>query len=341
MKLSVVIPTHNRADALDLTLSHLSKQQLAASWEVVVVNNRSTDNTDDIVKSRSFPVPLRLVHETKPGAAAARNAGAREATGQYLLFMDNDILAKPNYLESHLKALSNHPQCWIVGQVVNLPEQEKTPFGRFRKSLFPFFPPEQPPFETDAITTQCLSLPRPDFEALAGFDESFFVASGEDRELLMRANAARGTRLILDPSIIVLHNDWAGTTIEDFCRRNRLYTQTEPLFWHKYGDAYPRQELVKQNSPPNWNSDSFVLILRKKLKQLVGSSVGQLALFAACAAFERTWPWPPVLWRLYRYAAAGAIYRGFQEGLASRGSSSTVDTRGVKSVASYAGQKQI
>jgi GT2 family glycosyltransferase len=339
MKISVVIPTHNRADALELTLLHLSQQQLDAPWEVVVVNNRCTDNTDEVVTGRSFPAPLRLVHEATPGPAAARNAGARQAAGEYLLFMDNDIVVEPDYLKRHLEALSSHPQCWIVAQVVNLPEQEKTPFGRFRKSLFPFYSTEQPPFETDAITAQCLSLPRADFEALGGFDESFFVASGEDRELLMRAKAARGTRLILDPNILVLHNDWAGATIEDFCRRHRLYTQTEPLFWRKYGDSYPRQELVKQNSPPNWNSDSLVLIVRKKLKQLVGSRMGQRVLFVACAAFERTWPWPPLLWRLYRYAAAGAIYRGFQEGLAGASSPSSVETRGVKSVAGYAGQK--
>jgi GT2 family glycosyltransferase len=255
--------------------------------------------------------------------------------------MDNDILVESNYLQSHLTALASHPGCWIVGQVLNLPEQEDTPFGRYRKSLFPFFSPDIAPFETDVITTQCLSLPRADFAALGGFDENFFVASGEDRELLMRAKAARGVRLILDPSIVVLHNDWAGTTIEDFCRRNRSYTQTEPLFWRKHGDAYPRQELLKKNSPPNWKSDSFALILRKKLKQLVGTDAGQRLMFRLCSMFERMWPWPPVLWRLYRFATAGAIYRGFQEGLARCEVAQTGESGGVKQIASYAGQKQV
>jgi GT2 family glycosyltransferase len=201
-----------------------------------------------------------------------------------------------------------------VGQVVNLPEMDATPFGRYRKSLFPFVPPEEEVRETEAITGQTLSMPRVDFETLGGFDESFFVASGEDRELLMRAKQ-KGIKLLLDPGIVVLHNDWAGSTIQDFCLRQRRYTQTEPLFWQKYGDAYPRQQLVKENSPPRWTVDSISLIVWKRTKQILGSRFGQATLLRGCVALERFWPWPPLLWRLYRLALAGAIYQGFQEGL--------------------------
>ena len=315
MKISVVIPTHNRADALDRTLSNLSKQQCEEAWEVIVVNNRCTDDTDTIVNSRSFPVPLQLVHRDDiPGPSAARNAGAAHASGKYLLFMDNDILVEPDFLQRHLRSLDQHPGCWIVGQVVNLPELDATPFGRYRKSLFPFVPPDEEVRETDAITGQNVSMPRADFEALGGFDESFYVASGEDRELLMRAKQ-KGVRLLLDPGIVVLHNDWAGSTIQDFCLRHRLYTQTEPLFWQKYGDAYPRQQLVKENSPPRWTVDSISLIVWKRTKQILGSRFGQATLLRGCVTLERFCPWPPLLWRLYRLALAGAIYRGFQEGL--------------------------
>ena len=315
MKISVVIPTHNRADALDRTLSNLSKQEFEEAWEVIVVNNLCTDDTDSVVNNRSFPVPLQLVHRDDiPGPSAARNAGAAHASGTYLLFMDNDILVEPDFLKRHLRSLDRHPGYWIVGQVVNLPEMEATPFGRYRKSLFPLVPPEEEVRETEAITGQTLSMPRADFEALHGFDESFFVASGEDRELLMRAKR-KGIKLLLDPGIVVLHNDWAGSTIQDFCLRHRLYTQTEPLFWQKYGDAYPRQRLVKENSPPRWTVDSFSLIVWKRTKQILGSRFGQAALLSSCVALERFWPWPPLLWRLYRLALAGAIYRGFQDGL--------------------------
>ena len=57
MKISVVIPTHNRSDALAKTLLNLSEQQFTESWEVIVVNNRSTDDTDEVVRGQRFPVP--------------------------------------------------------------------------------------------------------------------------------------------------------------------------------------------------------------------------------------------------------------------------------------------
>jgi GT2 family glycosyltransferase len=316
MKISVVIPTHNRADALDRTLSNLSKQHFQEAWEAIVVNNLCTDDTDTIVQSRSFPVPLRLVHRDDiPGPSAARNAGAAHATGTYLLFMDNDILVEPDFLQRHLRALEKYPGCWIVGQVVNLPEMDATPFGRYRKSLFPLVPTDAAVRETDAITGQNVSMPRADFEALGGFDESFFVASGEDRELLMRAKQKR-IKLLLDPGIVVVQNDWAGFTIRDYCFRNRTYMQTEPLFWRKYGDAYPRDRLVIENNRPCWTTDPVRLLLRKRIKQLLGSHLGQETLIGVCTALERLWPWPPMLWRVYRLAIAGAMYSGFQEGLA-------------------------
>jgi GT2 family glycosyltransferase len=316
MEISVIIPTHNRSEALSMTLSRLAKQKFDKSWEVIVVNNRCTDDTDDVVQRQVFPVPLHLVREEVPGPAAARNAGAEVARGRHLVFIDNDILVEPDFLQRHLEALQANLGCWIVGQVVNLPEQEATPLGRFRKSLFPFVPPTEGISNTEGITGQSLSLPRADFERLGGFDESFFVASGEDRELMMRAWKA-GITMRFDPSIIVLHNDWAGFSIADYCLRQRLYTQTEPLFWQKYGDDYPRKQLVQENLPPNWRRDGFSLALWKMTKQLLGSRVGQSTLVRVCGTFERLWPWPPALWRLYRLAIAGAMYRGFQEGLAS------------------------
>ncbi len=311
---SVIIPTHNRADALAQTLSHLAKQTFNRAWEVIVINNRCTDETDEVVRRLNFPVALRLVHEEVPGPAAARNAGALVAKGTYLLFIDNDILAEPDFLQRHYEALESHPGCWIVGQIINLPEQEATPFGRFRKSLSPFAEPNEGRSAIDLITGANTSLPRADFEQLGGFDSGFFVASGEDRELAMRALQA-GIKILFDPSIIVLHNDWAGFSIRDYCLRQRLYCQTEPLFWRKYGESYPGLAFVRENLPPDWKRDHWKLIVWKRTKQLLGSPIGQSVLINLSTLVERVGAWSPLLWRVYKLALAGAIYRGVQDGL--------------------------
>src|SRR5262252_3968213 len=123
VELSVVIPTHNRSDALAKTLLNLAKQQFTESWEVIVVNNRSTDDTDEVVSRQRFPAPLRLLHQEKPGAAPARNTGIAAARGPYIIMSDNDILTEPDFLRLHHDLLLSNPGCWITGRVVNLPEQ--------------------------------------------------------------------------------------------------------------------------------------------------------------------------------------------------------------------------
>ena len=316
MNISVIIPTHNRSDALRLTLSRLSRQQTQASWEVIVVNNLCTDDTDELVERFDFPVPLHLVREEVPGAAAARNAGFENATGDYLLFLDNDILVEADFVQRHLNALATHPGCWIVGQIFSLPDHAATPFGRYRESLSPPVSVEQSVSEAQGLTGANFSMPRGDMDRLGGFDEKFSIASHEDLELAMRAWKA-GIKILFDPAIVGVHNDWAGTSISDYCLRQRMYCRTEPLFWSKYGAEHIKKELVSENLPPAWGKDSTTVICRKLAKGIVGSKPAQMALATACGVLELTWPWRPALWRLYRLAIAGAMYKGFQEGLAA------------------------
>jgi GT2 family glycosyltransferase len=315
--ISVVIPTHNRSDALAQTLSKLARQEFTEPWEVIVVNHRCTDDTDEVVGRQKFPTTLRLVHrEDTPGVAAARNAGAAAAVGHYLLFLDDDILVEPDFLRLHYESLAAHPGCWIMGQLMNLPEQERTPFGRFRRTLFSYDPPESPLTESHGMTGQSISMPRADFERTGGFDETFSIASVEDFDLAMRANKL-GIKILYAPAIMGVHNDWAGFTIRDYCHRQQTYTRCEPLLWTKYGEDHPRPRLVYENYPPRWGQDSSLLLARKMMKRAAGTPPVRAILFGACGVMERVWPWPPVLWRMYRLLLSGAIYKGFQEGLAT------------------------
>lgn len=316
MKISVIIPTHNRSDALSETLKHLERQEFDKEWEAIVVNNNSTDDTDEIVRSwqEKFNVPLYLVHEKVPGAAAARNAGARKAQGEFILFIDNDILTEPDFLKRHVARLEENPGCWLLNNISNLPEQESSHLGKFKLFMFPKEYEQNELCEAEHITGQGMSMPRAAFEKLGGFDENFFVASGEDRDLAMRARAS-GIKILYDPQIRVKQDDWAGASIRDFCLRQRLYNQTEPFFWKKYNDSYFRINLVRQNLPPKLQDDGVKLFVWKNVKRLLATDAGQNLFIRLSEFAERVAPAPAILWRFYRLAIAGAIYRGFQEGL--------------------------
>src|SRR6476619_2209444 len=86
MKFSVIIATYNRADELPRTLESLKNLEVAESWEVIVVDNNSSDNTREVVESAvsSFPVPLRYLMEREQGRSAALNAGIQAAQGEIL-----------------------------------------------------------------------------------------------------------------------------------------------------------------------------------------------------------------------------------------------------------------
>lgn len=314
MKVSVVIPSHNRSAALKLTLERFARQRFDGQWEVIVVNNNSTDDTNDVVRAQQMPVSLKLVERTTPGAVAhSRNAGAHAASGDYLIFVDNDILVEPDFVQSHVQLLDANPGCWILGVVTPLPEQELLELGRFRKSL-------EPPVsntgvsETLAFSGANCSLPRTDFEKLGGFDEGFFISSSEDQEFALRARTELGVRVLLAPHIAGVHNDWAGWTFADYCRRQRLYSQTDYYFWKKYGDRHPRLQLVSESLPVDMRRDPAATILRKMAKRVLGSDAVQWVLGKAILALEKLGVARRILWTLYKLALGGSIDRGLREG---------------------------
>jgi glycosyltransferase involved in cell wall biosynthesis len=101
---SVVIPTYNREALLGQTLDRLAtiRPQFAAGWEVVVVDNNSTDGTAQTVLSRqaAFPVPLRYVFEAAQGRSNALNAGIASTVSPVLAFTDDDVLVGAGWLEA-------------------------------------------------------------------------------------------------------------------------------------------------------------------------------------------------------------------------------------------------
>jgi glycosyltransferase involved in cell wall biosynthesis len=96
-RFSVVIPTYNRAHTLGLAVRSVLSQSLG-DFEVIVVDDGSTDDTLDAVRSLEDP-RIRLVAQQHRGVSAARNAGVREAAGDYVTFLDSDDEALPRWLE--------------------------------------------------------------------------------------------------------------------------------------------------------------------------------------------------------------------------------------------------
>ena len=319
MDVTIVIPTYGRPAALLQTLEALLALDYPRDrWEAVVVDDGSPEDIQEPVRAwiERTGAPVRLFRQLNAGPAAARNRGAAEARGRYLIFIDNDVLVQPDFLRLHLTALETHPKAWIGGRVRQPRQLQETPFGRFRDRAHERFHESfdgSKLQETVWITTQNLSLPRADFEELGGFDQSFTIASSEDWELGFRARSL-GIRMLYHAGITVLHNDWA-IDLPRFCERQRLYSYSDVLLWRKYGDAIARAPMVRENSPIEWGSDPPRLIAKKAGKRLLAGAVGRAALLAWCRLTEQVAPDTWLNRRAYDLAIGAAIYRGVRGGL--------------------------
>ena len=120
MKFSILIATFNRAAVLQKTLESLASLQPEGSWEVIVVDNNSPDDTRQVVEAatRTFPVPLRYVFEREPGRSAALNSGFRAARGAIVVTTDDDVKVEPDWLDRIAAGFEAHGCDYIGGRVL-------------------------------------------------------------------------------------------------------------------------------------------------------------------------------------------------------------------------------
>jgi len=118
--LSIVICTRNRSALLAQTLGSLTQMRIPedTSWEVVVVDNASLDNTSEVATNFWSLLPIRVVREPEVGTSFARNAGAQNAGGDIIVWLDDDVIVDPGLLEAYSKAARQHPGTDIFGGCV-------------------------------------------------------------------------------------------------------------------------------------------------------------------------------------------------------------------------------
>jgi glucosyl-dolichyl phosphate glucuronosyltransferase len=112
MKVTVAICTWNRARLLDQTLAEMRKLRIPSDveWELLVVNNNCTDDTDDVISRYEGDLPLRRLFESAPGLSNARNRAQDEADGDLIVWTDDDVLVDDGWLAAVTGAAGRYPQ---------------------------------------------------------------------------------------------------------------------------------------------------------------------------------------------------------------------------------------
>jgi|GEM_PF-380692 len=243
--LSVIIPSFNRSAVLRKCLEALSRQDCAlAEFEVIVVDDGSSDGTGAAVAELSAAgMVVRYLRQENRGPASARNRGIREAAGEVILFIGDDIICPPDLAARHIAFHRGHPDAAaaLLGRVAWSPEIRVTPFMRWlgeSEYQFDFF--RLAAGDADPARyfyTANVSLKRSFLESRRlFFDEDFRRAAFEDMELGARLKN-EGLALRYDPHCLAWH--YHATSLAAACARMRVVGENGVLLDGKMGKIVP------------------------------------------------------------------------------------------------------
>jgi GT2 family glycosyltransferase len=215
MRVSVVVPAFENAASVAECLRALIASA-GPNNEIIVVDDASTDGTSDVVAQFGTRL-LRLEHNSGPGAA--RNFGARHATGDVLLFVDSDVVVGPDTVARVIRVLEERPDVAAVFGSYDAAPRAPGLVSQFRNLLHHFVHQQGDP-EASTFWAGCGAIRKPVFDATGGFDTGQFTRAIEDVELGYRLRDA-GHRILLDRDIHVTHlKRW---TLGSFLRTDVLY----------------------------------------------------------------------------------------------------------------------
>ncbi len=219
---SIIIPAFNKLDLTRACLESLAEYTPAGMAEIVVVDNGSTDGSPAYLRAREAAGELRVVAPGENlGFARGCNAGADVARGRHLLFLNNDTVVTPRWLEPLVDTLDRDPAVGAVGALLLFPDGTIQHAGAgvfegassdghvnvvgrhrgYRKSAND--PAYQRPRECQVLTAACLMVRREAFAAAGGFDPIYWNGN-EDVDLCFRLVQA-GWRLVYQPACVVWH----------------------------------------------------------------------------------------------------------------------------------------
>jgi glycosyltransferase involved in cell wall biosynthesis len=252
-EVSVVIPTHNRLEVLAEVLAALVRQEGAPPFEVVVVDDGSTDGTAEWLRSRSFALNLRVMTQENRGPAAARNTGVAVAAGRWVAFLGDDTVPAVGWLAAHRAAHRRHGDdlhLAVIGYTAWHPRMRLNPFLRYINEhglQFGFAlirDREDVPF--NFFYTSNLSLSR-DLLLAEPFDLRFPYAAWEDIEVAYRLKK-RGLHMIYEPAARVAHDH--PTDLARFAARQERAGYCAVVFYRLHPELGAFLGLGPQGPPP-------------------------------------------------------------------------------------------
>jgi glycosyltransferase involved in cell wall biosynthesis len=201
MDASIIIPTYNAEKIIKQVINALLSQQTKKTFEIIIVDDGSSDGTAHEVKQIKSK-KLVYLHQKNSGPAKARNAGAKKAKGKMILFIDSDCIAEKTWLTEMLKPFNDKKVSAVQGAYKTKQTELTAQFGQIEiENRYKKMKKAQ---EIDWVGSYSAAYDKKVYDSLGGFDESFPIASGEDPELSYKVHE-RGEKIVFNPKAIVYH----------------------------------------------------------------------------------------------------------------------------------------
>ena len=235
VEISIVIPVFNQFRFTQACLASLQERQGTERFEVIVVNDCSTDITGEAIPQ--IPGIVYLRNGTNSGFIVSCNRGAEKARGKYLVFLNNDTLVRDGWLSALLRTFAEEPQAGIVGSKLIYPDGRLQEAGgiiwrdasgwNYGKSDDPGKPEYNYLREVDYCSAAALMIPKALFQSVGGFDPSYAPAYYEDTDLAFKVRRA-GYNVLYQPLSEVIHYEGAtgGTDLSTGTKKHQTINRS-------------------------------------------------------------------------------------------------------------------